>query len=102
MRALEAQGLVPPILEAAKKRTPFLGICLGMQLMVGGSEEGSMPGLGLVEGYCHRFRGLPPPLKVPHMGWNKLQMGRSCPIIPGTSEEQRFYFLHSYYVECHD
>ena len=102
MRALEVQGLVSPILESVRQGTPFLGICLGMQLMVHGSEEGSLQGLGMVDGYCRRFRGLPLSLKVPHMGWNTLQICRPCPVIARTAEEQRFYFLHSYYVDCNN
>lgn len=88
-----------------EKRKPILGICLGMQLLMEKSEEGNRAGLGFIKGECkkfnfsdtaflHRFRGLR--LKVPHMGWNQVKPIKSdlC------EEDSRFYFVHSYYVEC--
>ena len=73
---------------------PFLGICLGMQLMFERSEEGQARGLGLLPGFVRRFPRLPG-LKVPHMGWNKIERSR-LPLIP---EQASYYFVHSYYVE---
>lgn len=79
---------------------PFLGICLGLQLLFAQSEEsGDIPGLGLVKGRVKRF---PPVEKVPQMGWNSVQItehGRSCPLLKGINDGEYFYFVHSYYVE---
>lgn len=76
---------------------PFLGICLGMQLMFDRSEEGNAAGLGILPGVVRRFPPLPG-LKVPHMGWNRLQDSR-LKILP---EGGSFYFVHSYYVDPQD
>jgi glutamine amidotransferase len=89
------------IIEKAKSGTPLLGICLGMQLLAESSEEGSLKGLGLIPGKVTRFQ-IPPPLKVPHMGWNSVQYVSKCPLFKGFEEfqETRFYFVHSYYFNC--
>mgnify|MGYP001058050697 CR=1 FL=1 len=92
------------LFEAMKKlgcddKIPILGICLGMQLLCRGSEEGSEPGLGLIDADIRRFRfSVDEKLKVPHMGWNVVRARTSNPLIPHTEEEQRFYFAHSYRV----
>jgi glutamine amidotransferase len=85
------------------KSIPILGICLGMQLLTKGSEEGSRPGLGIIEAETLKFPPQDPlgnRLKVPHMGWNTVQIKKSNPLIANNTEEQRFYFVHSYYVKC--
>lgn len=87
--------------KARLERVPVLGICLGMQLMTRGSEEGQQPGLGWVDATTHRF---PPAagLKVPHMGWNVVEPTRSSPLLAGMPAEPRFYFVHSFYVHVRD
>jgi glutamine amidotransferase len=98
MREIEARGL-REVLErkALHERVPTLGICLGMQLITRGSEEGNCAGLGWVEGEALRF---PPDagLKVPHMGWNEVTATRDSALTTGLSDGARFYFVHSYYV----
>jgi glutamine amidotransferase len=87
------------------EQVPVLGICLGMQLLTGGSEEGELPGLGWVAARSLAFRGrIDPQLKSPHMGWNLVQPGTPSALTAGFSAlaEPRFYFVHSYFVECDD
>ena len=79
------------------EQTPLLGVCLGMQLLVQGSEEGKLPGLGWIAGYARRFPRKDG-LKVPHMGWNVAKPSRSSPLTADLGEEPRYYFVHSYYV----
>lgn len=100
MRALHNIGLVETIKHLAyETKTPILGICLGMQLLCRGSEEGSEPGLGLINADVRKFRfPADEKLKIPHMGWNVVRPGSSNPLISCTEEEQRFYFVHSYKV----
>ncbi|MCA1799678.1 MAG: imidazole glycerol phosphate synthase subunit HisH, partial [Xanthomonadaceae bacterium] len=104
MRELAAHGWVDALNEAAlERRIPVVGICLGMQLLCKGSEEGKLPGLGWIDGYARRFRVAPDSgLKVPHMGWNTVTAAKENPLVAPTDEEQRFYFVHSYHVECAD
>lgn len=87
---------------ALVRKIPILGICLGMQIMTEGSEEGQMPGLGWVPARVHRFphdRGH----RVPHMGWNIIRAaGGESPIGAGLHDDARFYFVHSYYVKVRD
>lgn len=102
MTRLAALGLVEPLKQRAREGFPLLGICLGMQLLANGSEEGTMAGLGLIAGKVRRFRfeGQTAALKIPHMGWNRV-----TPVIPhaltqGLEHDARFYFVHSYYFDC--
>ncbi|WP_338617701.1 imidazole glycerol phosphate synthase subunit HisH [Pigmentiphaga sp. CHJ604] len=82
------------------KKTPILGICLGMQLMCTQSEEGQLPGLGWVDASVQRFRFMKDSQhKVPHMGWNRVSVVRPNPLISET-DSQRFYFVHSYFIAC--
>lgn len=83
--------------KALVERVPILGICLGMQLLSRGSEEGDIPGLGWIPAETRRFPDLPG-LKVPHMGWNLVRRSTRSPLTEGFEEETRFYFVHSYYV----
>lgn len=97
---LKSRGLVEPVKAAAASGRPFLGICVGMQLLFEESEEGgTSPGLGIFPGRVVRFPDAHATgLKVPHMGWNQLERtGRSCPILDGTSARPYVYFVHSYY-----
>ena len=81
---------------------PLLGICLGMQLLLDGSEEGRLAGLGAIPGGCRRFRfdETETRLKVPHMGWSPLTVPRPHALLEGLEPDSRFYFVHSYFVEC--
>jgi len=83
-------------------RVPILGICLGMQLFTKGSEEGSLPGLGWIDAEVVRFRfeGELANYKVPHMGWNSIDVRQRGSILDDIYEEPRFYFVHSYHVRC--
>ena len=84
------------LLESIKNKVPFLGICLGMHLLMESSEEGgNLKGLGVIEGNVLRFRGVD---KVPHMGWNSVELLRDIPLFEGIGSNQYFYFVHSYHV----
>ena len=101
MTALERSGLIPVIREVAASGRPFLGICLGMQALLDGSEEGEgIPGLGLIPG---RVRRLPDcGLKIPHIGWNSLQWKKDSPLCEGMPASPYVYFVHSYACEAAD
>ena len=98
MERLRRRGLVPVIEDAVTAGTPFLGICLGMQLLFGHQEEGDTAGLGLLPG---RVRALAGPVKVPHMGWNRSRVARRGPL-GEAGDERDYYFVHSYVVEPDD
>jgi glutamine amidotransferase len=102
MTRLAGLGLVEPLKERAKAGIPFLGICLGMQLLANESEEGRMSGLGLIPGQVRRltFEGNEARLKIPHMGWNSVTPVRVHPLVAGLEEDARFYFVHSYHFVC--
>jgi glutamine amidotransferase len=100
---LRQQNLVEPLIAAARSGRPFLGICLGLQLLFDVSYEGGeYAGLGIIPGKVVRFdfSSLPDgrDLKVPHMGWNQLVWDRPCPLMQGLQSPTHFYFVHSYYV----
>jgi len=101
MSSLKQSGLLEVVLEEIKKGKPFLGICLGLQLLLGESEEWgeSTKGLGLFAGKVKR---LPAGLKIPHMGWNQLSFPREHPLFQGVEENSFVYFVHSYYVDPED
>lgn len=92
MDNLHRLGLIPLISDWAAQRRPLFGICLGMQLLFSGSEEGNTRGLGILPGDVVR---LPSGLKVPHMGWNEISSSNSSRIF-GPADRRRFYFVHSY------
>ncbi|CAG0981750.1 glutamine amidotransferase [Gammaproteobacteria bacterium] len=102
MRSLAEKGLADPLREAAARGAPILGICLGMQLMLECSEEGQLPGLGLVPGDVRRFPSGDGLLRVPHMGWNRISIKKASPLFDGDDDDRRYYFVHSYYVSCRD
>jgi glutamine amidotransferase len=100
MRELRERGLIEPLLRAITDQRPFLGICLGLQVLFEGSEEApNVPGLGVIPGLVKRLQT---DLKVPHMGWNTLHVIRRPPILDGISDSAYVYFVHSYYVEPMD
>lgn len=97
MHNLEGMGLVEPILKGVEKGKPFMGICLGLQVLFEESEEfGTHRGLGLIKGKVVRFPKSE--LKVPHMGWNALAKVIDSPLLQQTDNGSYFYFVHSYYV----
>jgi glutamine amidotransferase len=98
MHELQKRDLVQPIKDAVASGKPFLGICLGLQLLFDtGYEMGEFAGLGILRGKCVRF-DLPREFKVPHMGWNACRILRQAPILKDTADNTHFYFVHSYYV----
>lgn len=94
---LHGQGLVGPLKEFATSGKPLFGICLGMQLLLDGSEEGEAHGLGLIPGRSVRF-SVTNGLRVPHMGWNTVDVPHVDPLVDSLAEDSRFYFVHSYRV----
>jgi len=82
--------------------TPILGICLGMQIMTIGSEEGLLPGFGWIDGYTNKFRFDKNEMKIPHMGWNNVKIVQEGLLYKNMYENPRFYFVHSYYVTCNN
>lgn len=101
MRKLHEIGLVCSLRERAGAGIPLLGICLGMQLLSQGSEEGREPGLGLIAARFVKFiPNRAARLRVPHVGWNTIKIIKDNALLPKTIEEQRFYFVHSYYAQC--
>ncbi|MBS1157082.1 MAG: hisH [Proteobacteria bacterium] len=102
MRELEQRGLKQVVLDAARSK-PFLGICVGAQLLFEFSEEGNTPGLGVFKGKVVRFPADKmhdehgQKLKVPHMGWNEMFIVHEHPLWAGIPEGERFYFVHSYH-----
>jgi imidazole glycerol-phosphate synthase subunit HisH len=100
--ALRQRKLVEPIHAAIEGGKPFLGICLGLQLLFDTSfEDGRYEGLGIVPGEVVRFQ-VPHEFKVPHMGWNQVRFRRRPPIMNGIDDGAYFYFVHSYYVVPRD
>lgn len=100
--ALRDKQLVDPILAAVRSGKPFLGVCLGLQLLFDVSyEDGEHEGLGVVPGKVLRF-DLPREYKVPHMGWNQAKQKQQSPLFDGVQDESFFYFVHSYYVAPKD
>lgn len=98
MENLGKYGLIEPILRSIEKGKPYLGICLGLQILFSESEEfGHREGLDLIKGKVVRFRP-DPEHKVPHMGWNTIAMERETPLLQGLKNGDFFYFVHSYYV----
>lgn len=103
MRELDARGLRPAVLAAAAEK-PFLGICIGQQMLFEHSAEGDVPGLGVLPGEVVRFPDAKmlaadgSRLKVPHMGWNEVRQCGPHPLWEGIPDGERFYFVHSYYV----
>ncbi len=111
MKNLEAYDLIDTIIKAIESGKPFLGICLGLQLLFEESMEagagGKMPkGLGVIKGKVRRFPepilGKPGALKVPHMGWNDIKIMKDSSVLADVPDGSYFYFVHSYYAEPED
>lgn len=104
MTAIRERHLDQPIRELVAAGRPYLGICLGMQVLFEDSEEhGPVAGLGLLPGHVRRFRPADPAVKVPHMGWNTVERaaaGGDDPVLAGIADGAHVYFVHSYYVEA--
>lgn len=102
MAEIRKRDLVEPLKDFVATGRPFLGICLGLQLLFEtGYEGGTHRGLGILPGEVVRF-DLKPPFKVPHMGWNTVRKVQSPPVLEGIAEATHFYFVHSYYVVPED
>ena len=99
MQHLRSRDLEAPIKAAIASGKPFLGICVGLQMLFEGSEEGTEPGLGIIPGFVRRFRP-EPGLTIPHMGWNTLELTQpNLPLWHSLSDPAWVYFVHSYYVD---
>lgn len=104
LRELDQRGLREAVRDAAVNK-PFLGICIGLQMLFDSSEEGNVPGLGILPGRVKRFPSSAmkdekgQKLKVPHMGWNQVHQAVEHPLWKNIAHDSRFYFVHSYYVE---
>ena len=96
MGAIRRRGLEGPLKEFAASGKPFLGVCLGLQLLMDSTEEGDAACLGIIPG---RARKLPGGLKVPHMGWNGVEFKVRHPVFAGIADDSQFYFVHSYYAD---
>jgi imidazole glycerol-phosphate synthase subunit HisH len=105
MREMDSRGLRPAVVAAARDK-PFLGICIGLQMLFERSEEGDVAGLAILPGTVRRFpsekmrdeRGIR--LKVPHMGWNNVHQAEAHALWRGIGNDERFYFVHSYFPEA--
>jgi imidazole glycerol-phosphate synthase subunit HisH len=103
MRRLNELGLVDVLNEKVLvEKTPTIGVCLGMQLLAKGSEEGVLPGLGWIDADVVRFRFEGNQLRIPHMGWNTVNIQHEECLFRGLNNESRFYFVHSYHMVCHN
>ena len=103
MTALIEAGLAEPLRRRViQDRIPLMGVCLGMQMLGKGSEEGTVSGLGLIDGFCKRLRSNGnDSIRIPHMGWNELTLCRDGGLFEGLAGS-RFYFVHSYHLVCTD
>ena len=99
MKNLEKLGMIEVLNQKVLvEKTPILGICLGMQLMTKSSEEGNLLGLGWIEADTKKF--VSDTLKIPHMGWNTIKHQKNSKLFDESENEKRFYFVHSYCVNC--
>lgn len=90
--------------KVIQENVPVLGICVGMQILSEGSEEGSLNGLGWIKGRVHKFEKeiIKHKPKIPHLGWNSIRISKSTKLLEGIDEMVGFYFIHSYYFKCAD
>lgn len=103
MELLNASGMRPVLDELVmQQHVPVLGICVGMQILANGSDEGSLPGLGWIPGRVRAFKAneRSANLPLPHMGWNDVEPQAESLLFAGLEKDSKFYFLHSYFFEC--
>ncbi len=103
MDLLDASGMRATLDQLVlKDKVPVLGICVGMQILAKGSDEGKLPGLGWIDGRVRAFASLPQAagLALPHMGWNDARPAAGMPLFAHMNDDARFYFLHSFFFEC--
>jgi len=103
MTLLNASGMRDKLeMLVIEQKVPVIGICVGMQILSKSSEEGSLPGLGWIDGVVKKFdpNTIPYKTRLPHMGWNTISPRNENLLLKGFSDVTRFYFLHSYYFEC--
>jgi imidazole glycerol-phosphate synthase subunit HisH len=100
MDTLVRTGLREAIVEAFERGTPILGICVGAQLLLDGSEEGPTEGLHLISGMTRRMQPSDPSHKIPHIGWNEVRPTRHHFLLDGVQPGDEFYFVHSYYLDA--
>ena len=102
IRELQDKGMIDVLREHVDADRPFLGICLGLQMLFDRScEDGNWDGLGFLAGEVQRFEEAEG-LKIPHMGWNQLSLAKPCPLLRGIPDDAYFYFVHSYFVVPED
>lgn len=102
MRSIQSRGIDLALLDAFAQGTPILGICIGLQISLDRSDEGDVETLGLIPGRVRRFNMRNADLKVPHMGWNDVQIAKPHPILAHVRPGDEFYFVHAYYPEPAD
>ena len=104
IKQLNMSGMRESVEQLVKRDgIPILGICVGMQMLAACSDEGKLPGLGWIDGKVKKFdiSSMPSGTYLPHMGWNDVMPARDSRLFKGMETDSRFYFLHSYYFECH-
>ena len=99
METLKKRGLDNAIVDFSRSGKPILGICLGLQILLDHTEEGDKKCLGMVPGACERFRFTDRTLKIPHIGWNDIQINYKHPVLENIKDGDQFYFVHSYYAK---
>lgn len=103
MEKLRASGLLEDLnKKVLEERVPVLGMCVGMQMLGHGSEEGKLPGLGWLNANCQKIRSDIPGLRIPHMGWNRVRRVKQSALTDSLPDDARFYFVHSYHMVCDD
>lgn len=102
MDTLVKMGLDQAIVHAFARGTPILGICVGAQLLLDGSEEGPTRGLGLIGGMTRRLAPKDRSCKIPHIGWNEVRATQAHPLLAGLKPGDEFYFVHAYYLDAAD
>ena len=99
VETLKKRGLDNAIVDFFRAGKPILGICLGLQILLDHTEEGNKKCLGLVSGACERFKFSDRSLKIPHIGWNDIQINFKHPVLDKIEDGDQFYFVHSYYAK---
>ncbi len=103
MQLINQSGLTDVLhYKANEQKVPILGICLGMQLLTNSSQEGNVKGLGWINAETKKFQFQDNSLKIPHMGWNFIKPTQPHKFMENVNAESKFYFVHSYYVQCHN